>query len=203
MEKGYIFDLGRVLVNFDLDIAFDKLCLYSKRDLNTELIKATVFDSKHKHIITGFELGSISPEEFHGQWSKLLDLDIEFSQFRNIWGSVFTENVAMKQILNYIKNSPKVILSNTDPIHWEIVKEFEIVKNYFEEQNCIRSYQVNLRKPAKEIFMYAKEKLATCSEILYIDDIEEYRMSAAELGITSVQYDCRYNTLENICNAIN
>lgn len=202
MEKGYIFDLGRVLANFDLDIAFEKFCEYSDRETNVDLIETTVFDPKHKHIIIDFELGLISPQQFHQQWTELLGLRIDFDEFKKIWGSVFTENTPMKQVLERIRGNPKVILSNIDPIHWEVVKEFEIVKNYFAEENCIRSYQINLRKPNKEIFLYAKEKLADCSKIVYIDDIEDYGMTAAELGITPVQYDCRHDTFEDINKTI-
>lgn len=201
-NKAFIFDLGRVLANFDLDLAFIEFSKYSKSRYTKEKIMDIVFSHGNKQIIVDYELGRIISEEFYEKWSNLLDIDIDFIKFKEIWGSVFNENIGMRSILELIKNEQKIILSNTDPIHWEAVKKFGIVKDYFEDENCIRSYNVGFRKPSVEIFEIAKKQLNKGFEIIYIDDVKEYVDFAKTIGLHSIQYDCRFDTLEKVGNLI-
>jgi glucose-1-phosphatase len=202
MKKGYIFDLGRVLANFDLDIALRKFLKFSASYKNIEQMKSLIFDEKNKPIVINYESGKISPADFYKQWSSLLKMNITEEIFFDIWGSIFTENLAFKKVLNLIKDSPKVILSNIDPIHWSIVSEFSVVKDYFKISECIRSYNVGLRKPDPKIYHLAIEKLGAVEEVIYFDDIDEYINFAKTLGIKAIQYDCRYNEIDEIIKKV-
>lgn len=117
-------------------------------------IKHIIFSDENKNILDNYELGKISTSKFYKSWSKLLNLKISEKKFLEIFWSIFTENKAFTKILDKLKDSPKVILSNINPFHWNIAKEFNIIKNYFEDKNCIRSYNLWIKKPDKEIYLY-------------------------------------------------
>ncbi len=201
-KKGYIIDLGRVLANFDLDIAFRQFLKFTQKVSSVEEIKNIVFLPENKHVINSYELGEITPEDFYNKWSELLELQINYEVFFSIWSSVFTENKDFSRVLDLIKDNKKVILSNIDPIHWNTVSQFDIVKNYFNEEDCIRSYKCGMRKPDTKIYELAVKKLNNLEEIIYIDDVSEYIDYAQSLGIKSVQYDCRFDTIEDIINKL-
>ena len=80
MHKALIFDLGRVLVDFDFQRGFEALeaiCPYDAAEIRRR-IAAT-------DLVERFETGLIEPPDFVAQLSRMLDLDMEYADFCRLW----------------------------------------------------------------------------------------------------------------------
>ncbi|MBP7217010.1 MAG: hypothetical protein KBA46_06990, partial [Candidatus Omnitrophica bacterium] len=82
--KALVFDLGRVLIDFDHMIAARKIA--RSPGVPAEQIYQFFFDSP----LTGlFEEGAISAHDFFHEVKVQLDLNLEFEEFIAIWNDIF------------------------------------------------------------------------------------------------------------------
>ena len=92
MHKAVIFDLGRVLVNFDFKRgyrALEGLCPYAAAEIPKRLSGCGLVEE--------FETGLIEPRDFVEQLSAVLDLTVDYERFCQIWNSIFTETDVYKR----------------------------------------------------------------------------------------------------------
>ena len=76
MHRAAIFDLGRVLVNFDFARgyrAMEPLCRYSAEEIRKRLAAT--------HLVEDFETGLMEPRDFVARMARILDFDIEYGRF--------------------------------------------------------------------------------------------------------------------------
>lgn len=184
MYKAVIFDLGRVLVNFDFKRgyrALEGLCPYAAAEIPLRLSTG--------NLVEQFESGLIEPHDFVAQFSEVLDLKIEYEQFCAIWSSIFTEPLVPEEMLvGLAKRYRLLLLSNTNAIHFEMLREAYPMLRHFHD--LILSYEVKAMKPRPEIFQAAIAK-AGCrpEECFYTDDIAAFIAAARTLGIDAVQFE--------------
>ena len=89
-----IFDLGRVLVNFDFQRgyrALEGLCPYSAAEIPRRLSTGG--------LVERFETGLIEPKDFVAELSAVLDLQIDYDRFCQIWSSIFAETLVPENML--------------------------------------------------------------------------------------------------------
>src|ERR1035438_3107315 len=169
LYKATIFDLGRVLVYFDFNRgyqALEGLCPYSvaeipKRIATTDLVER-------------FETGLVEPAEFVAEFSRILGLRIDYDHFCRIWSSIFTETLVPESMLEGLAARYRlVLLSNTNAIHFEMVRKNYPLLRHFHE--LVLSYEVKAMKPNPRIFREAVAR-AGCrpEECFYTDDIAAY-----------------------------
>jgi putative hydrolase of the HAD superfamily len=185
VHKAVIFDLGRVLVNFDFKRgyrALEGLCPYRAAEIPVRLSTGG--------LVERFETGLIEPRDFVTQMSAVLDLGIDYDRFCGIWSSIFTETLVPEAILaGLAKRYRLVLLSNTNAIHFEGLRESHAtLLRHFHE--LVLSYEVKAMKPRPEIFQAAIAR-AGCrpEECFYTDDIADYVAAARNLGIDAVQFE--------------
>ncbi len=184
MHKAVIFDLGRVLVNFDFKRgyqAMEGLCPYRAAEMPVRLANCD--------LVQRFETGLIGPRDFVAQMSAVLDLRIEYEQFCGIWSSVFTETLVPESMLEGLAARYRLLLlSNTNPIHFEALRESHAMLRHFHD--LVLSYEVKAMKPRPEIYQAAIAR-AGCraEECFYTDDIAAYVTAARNLGIDAVQFE--------------
>jgi glucose-1-phosphatase len=183
MHRAAIFDLGRVLVNFDFARgyrAMEPLCPYSAEEIHKRLAAS--------HLAEDFETGLVEPRDFVARMARLLDFDIEYDRFCGIWSSIFTETLIPESLLQSLASRYRLLmLSNTNAIHFQMIREtYPLVRHF---HDVILSYEVGALKPRREIFERAIER-AGCraEECFYTDDIAEYVEAARRLGIDAVQF---------------
>lgn len=183
MYKTVIFDLGRVLINFDFARgyrALQPLCPYSAEEIPKRL--ATT------HLVQDFETGLVEPHRFVAQMSAILDFSIDYDGFCAIWSSIFAETLVPESLLETLAARYRLILlSNTNAIHFQMVRETYPLLRHFHDY--ILSYEVKAMKPRREIFDRAIER-AGCraQECFYTDDILDYVEAARRLGIDAEQF---------------
>lgn len=196
MEYSYIFDIGRVLVDFDFDRALDRLVRYSPHE--KEELGRRIFVADGGSLSRDYETGRIGSEDYFLEIKKRADLDLDYERFADIWADIFTENENVVGFLESIKDHPKLILSNTCALHWNKLGGCGNISRYFKEDEMIKSYEVGLRKPDVRIFELAKGMLPSGREIIYFDDTEEHLETAQGIGIKGIKYDCRYDDIDRL-----
>lgn len=185
-HRAVIFDLGRVLVNFDFQRgyhALEGLCPYSAAE-----IPGRIFSTG---LVRRFETGLIEPSDFYAQFSEQLGLTIGYAQFCEIWSSIFTEAILPESLLDSLAARYRlVLLSNTNAIHFAAIRAAYPHLRHFHQ--LVLSYEVKAMKPQPEIYRAAIDA-AQClpGECFFTDDIPEYVEAARQMGIDAVQFESR------------
>jgi len=184
MHRAAIFDLGRVLVNFDFARgyrALEPLCPYAAAEMPKRLAATRLPED--------FETGLIAPHDFVDRMAAVLGFEIPYDRFCAIWSSIFTETLIPESLLATLASRYRLLmLSNTNAIHFAMIRQSYPLVRHFHE--FVLSYEVHAMKPRREIFERAIER-AGCraEECFYTDDILEYVEAARKLGIDAVQFE--------------
>ncbi|MEI7616737.1 MAG: HAD family phosphatase [Actinomycetota bacterium] len=181
--KLVIFDIGRVILDFDHMITCNKLAKYSKKD--ADYIYDFIFNSE---ALKEYEKGKINSLEMFNIVSLELGLGITYEKFREIWRDIFYLKEGIEKLIHRVKNFAAIaVLSNTDEIHFDFIREkVEIIKDF---DWLFLSYEAGCRKPEKEIFEYAINKTGISpGEIIFIDDISEFVYAANQAGINGILF---------------
>jgi FMN phosphatase YigB (HAD superfamily) len=182
-HKAVIFDLGKVLVNFDFKRgyrALEGLCPYPAPEIPRRIAPTG--------LVQGFETGMVEPQDFVAQLCRVLDLRVDYDQFCGIWSSIFAETLVPECMLEGLAARYRLLLlSNTNAIHFKMIRENYPMLRHFHD--LVLSYEVKAMKPNPEIFRAAIAK-AGCrpEECFYTDDIAEFVEAARKLGIDAVQF---------------
>ncbi len=182
--QAVIFDLGKVLIGFDFQRGYDRmqaLCGYPVAEVRRR-IGAT-------GLVPQLESGQVGSREFVERLGKALDVTFDFSQFCEIWSSVFLPGTLVPEslVLGLKKRYPLVLLSNTKEMHFEMLERTYPILGNFEKRAL--SHEVKAMKPSPVIYQKAVE-LAGCrpEECFFTDDIPEYVEGARKVGIDAVQF---------------
>ncbi|HWY46427.1 MAG TPA: HAD family phosphatase [Bryobacteraceae bacterium] len=184
MIKAILFDLGNVIVPFDFKRAYAKLgplCSCPVTEISARL--------RSTDLVSRFETGRIAAEPFVAELSTLLDLKTTYSEFCDLWTSVFFEDTLVPEslIAGLHGRHRLVILSNTNPIHFSMLKARYPVFRHFDD--FVLSYQVGALKPEPEIYQEAIQR-AGCrpDECFFTDDIAVNVEAARNHGMDAVQF---------------
>lgn len=179
--RAILFDLGRVLVDFDQDIIAKRLIERSTKSFNEVL----AFYQK-TNIIYDFESGKLNPEQVLQSVNECFGLSLEMEEFKSLWSDIFFESKEMEKVVDALRGRFRLfIISDTNILHYEhIAARFPVIHK-FEEH--ILSFKVGVRKPDPKIFEAALKR-ASCSakEAIFIDDKEKNVEGARRLGITGI-----------------
>lgn len=182
--KTVIFDLGQVIVPFDLARGYAALqpyCPYPAEDIPRRLAQTD--------LVYRFEAGQMSPEAFVEQFSRLLGLRVGYDTFRQLWSAIFLpETIVPESMLAGIGERYRLLLlSNTNAIHWEMILRNYAAMRHFDDY--VLSYEVGAMKPSPAIYEAAIAR-AGCrpEECFFTDDIPEYVEAARAFGIDAVQF---------------
>jgi putative hydrolase of the HAD superfamily len=181
--RAIIFDLGKVLVHFDFKRgyqALEGLCPHPASEIPKRLAPTG--------LVERFETGLVEPRDFVEQLTRILDLRVNYEQFCDIWSCIFMHTLIPESIIEGLAARYRlVLLSNTNAIHFEMIRRTYPVLRHF--HSLVLSYEVKAMKPDPAIYRAAIER-AGCrpEECFYTDDIGEYVEGARRLGIDAVQF---------------
>ncbi len=179
MIKTIIFDFGDVFINLDKPATMREMEKYEIESLSEDLL----------NINQQYEKGLISSEEFVKSY-QTEHSQLQEEHFKNSWNAILIDFPEYRhQFLKKLseeKNYQLILLSNTNEIHIDWVKEnvsfFEDFKACFDA--FYLSYEINFRKPDAEIYEFVlKEHDLKPEECLFIDDTRENTVAAENLGI--------------------
>lgn len=183
MIKAIIFDLGNVIVKVN------RTDLYKEWAENSGKTAKEVMEYySNSRLRTDFEKGRMNPNEFYEKIAQELGLKMSFREFKNSYCNIFALNVDVENAIKKLKHEFRLILlSNTDELHFEYVKnKFKVVSIF---DDYVLSYKVSKRKPNPMIFWEAIRKSKTLPmNCLYFDDIPEFIIMARLMGVKAYQF---------------
>src|SRR5262249_54005076 len=142
MTELIIFDLGRVLVDFDFRKVIKRLKRYtttSEREIRHYFMQTPLWDA--------FECGTIEPKDFFLKLSNDLKLNrLTFKEFAPLWNSIFTEKHDTVSILARLRGRYRIaLLSNVNILHWDHIRETHDFMEWFDHP--MASCAMGCRKP--------------------------------------------------------
>ena len=182
MIKSIISDLGNVLIFFDNNIFLKKIAEYSPLS-EDEVIREVL---AHLELSRSFDMGKVTPDEFHLQATHILQAKIDKTDFFSSYNNIFSLNMPIVGLLKSLQPRYKLVLcSNTD------VERFGFIKKKFPEvfffEKYVVSYEVGFMKPHPRIYEAALEEAGTRpEESVFIDDREENIIAAEKLGLHTI-----------------
>lgn len=164
-----VFDLGKVLVDFDYSIAGRRIAARSK--LSPAEVQKFL---DHSPLLVRFETGLMTRQQFFETVRDHTAFQGSSQEFGDLFADIFTEMpemIALHAALRQ-KGIPTYIFSNTNDLAIEHIRRaFPFFANF---DGYIFSYEVGAMKPTPKIY----EELERLSgkrgaEILYLDDRPE------------------------------
>lgn len=188
-----IFDLGKVLVDFDQDQIAKRLMAKSNKSF-PEILNYY----SRSNIFHDFECGKLTPEQALQSVNSMLGAHIAMDEFKTLWSDIFSEMPEMHKVVDELRLRHRLfLLSDTNVLHYEfILARFPILKKLDEH---ILSFKVGVRKPHPLMYETALVRAgARPEESIFIDDKEKNVKGAQALGITAMQHRNVEETKENL-----
>lgn len=183
-ESVILFDLGRVLIDFDHNIAVRRIKNFCS--LDEKEIFNLFFDSD---LTDRYERGVISSFDFFKEAKKMLKAEISYEEFMPIWNEIFTPHPGMYEIVEFLKDNYRLyLISNINKLHFEYLQEkFGDHFKFF--SYIFLSYELGLRKPDLRIYNLIIDYISTRPQnIIYTDDRVELIDAAKKIGIDAFQF---------------
>ena len=169
MRPAIVFDLGKVLVDFDYSIAARKIAAHSTKQ---------VPDLRHflgsSPILARYESGQLTRQQFFSEIQQITGFTGDIDEFSSDLADIFLPIVPMIGLHEELRRRgfQTYVFSNTNDIAVEhIRREFPFFKNF---DGYVFSYEVKSMKPQPKIYE-AVEKMSgrRGADLIYIDDRPE------------------------------
>ena len=194
MIRAVVFDLGKVLVEFDYGIAGRKLALkatMAASDLGSFLV--------HVPLIVRYETGLITSEEFYQEVRSASGYLGDMEEFASLFADIFTPIEPMVQLHSELRQQgfPTYIFSNTNDLAIRFIRRnFPFFKNF---TDYILSYEHQSMKPDPKLYEVVEAKSGVRgAEILYLDDRPENIAAGQARGWQVILQETPEKTLEQI-----
>lgn len=192
--SAIVFDLGKVLVDFDYSIAARRIGANGKLPF-PEVQKYL----SQSDLLIRYETGLISRQQFYQEVCATTGFAGTLEEFGRFFGGIFTEMPAMTALHAALrrKGFPTYIFSNTNDLAVEDIREkFPFFRQF---DGYIFSYEVRSMKPDAKIYE-ALEQMAgkRGNELLYIDDRAENIQAGARRGWQTILQETPEKTLEAV-----
>lgn len=106
-----VTDLGQVILPFQEEVVWKRLEQHCRvSPIPKERVKQSVLE-------TGLEKGSLSGRDFYGLLVPLLQMDLSYTEFVEVWSDMFWVEERTLDLLLRARVRLRIILSNTNPIH--------------------------------------------------------------------------------------
>ncbi|HEX3719809.1 MAG TPA: HAD family phosphatase [Verrucomicrobiae bacterium] len=166
IPKVVVFDLGKVLVDFDYGISSAKFATKSR--CNAGQIRELI---DHAPLLYRFETGLLTNEQFYGEVCSTCGFSGSFVEFYEIFADIFTEIHPMTAMHAALRAHavPTYIFSNTNGIAVaHIQKKFPFFANF---DGYVYSFQQGVMKPDAKIYEVVENLTGhRGNDIVYLDD---------------------------------
>ena len=187
-----VFDLGKVLVDFDYHRAAQNIAARGK--LTATEVRQLI---DHSPLLFRFETGLMTDEEFFAEVKRATGFDGTLEDFKPIFSDIFEPIPAMIKLHAALRQAgvPTYIFSNTnDMAIGHIRRRFPF---FGEFDGYVFSYEQGVMKPDARIYE-AVERMTGRSgaEILYLDDRAENVAGGTARGWRAVLHETPGKTIE-------
>ncbi len=179
----FLFDIGRVLLDFDFESSLARLFPSGTPDTSARLKRLLARKDE-------FEAGKIDVDTYTEWALGVLETDATHDEFHHAWRNIFTPNEPMWRRVRQLKahGHRLILFSNINGIHvpW-IYDEFPEFHLF---DDAVMSFRAGFIKPHPEIYHHAiKAHGIVPGETFYIDDLPENAATGRALGFRTWQYD--------------
>ena len=179
----FLFDIGRVLLDFDFESSLSSLFPPGTPDTTTRLKR--LLDRKDE-----FESGRIDVDTYTSWALDVLETDATPEEFHHAWRQIFTPNEPMWRHVRELSAAGHrlILFSNINGLHvpW-IYEEFPGFALF---DDAVMSFQTGFIKPQPEIYHHAIGRHGLIpAETLYIDDLPQNAAAGRAAGFHTWQYD--------------
>ena len=176
-----VFDLGKVLLDFDYDIAIRRFA--ERSDVGIDKVRELINSS----VQYDYESGKITTDEFFSYVRNGAGFQGGRSEFVDFFSDIFSP---MEMMLNFFKRVKKAglpvcVFSNTNEIAIQFIsKQYSFYDDF---DFYVLSFQEKGMKPDEPIYRVVEKKTMKSGEaILYIDDRLENIETGNRLGWQTV-----------------
>lgn len=178
-----LFDIGRVLLDFDFEPSLSRLVAAGTADPAARVRR--LLERKDE-----FEAGRVAVETYIDWALEILGSDATPAQFRQAWQQIFTPNEPMWRCVRMLAGEGHrlILFSNINGIHWPwITTNFPEFSRF---DGAVVSFEIGSIKPQPQIYQYAIDTYQLVpTETLYIDDLAQNIFTGQRFGFRCWQYD--------------
>ena len=179
------FDLGKVLINFDLDQMMRQASDVTGATV-AEITSALFNDGLHEK----FEMGQLRIEEYHTGFCERIGRQPDLEKLHRATTEFFDLNVSILPIISSLCQTrfSLGVLSNTCVTHWDYCyRRYAFLRECF--QLPLTSFDMGMLKPNQEIYDEAAARAGVApDEVFFTDDLIENVEGARAAGWNAVQY---------------
>ncbi len=181
----FLFDIGRVLLDFDFKSSLARLLPAGVADPGGRLDR--LLERKDE-----FETGSISVESYVAWALGVLGSDATPAEFRHAWQQIFTPNEPMWHRVRQLAGEGHrlILFSNINGIHCPWI--FGTFPEFSLFDAAVLSFETGFIKPQPEIYRHAIDAHGLVpADTFYIDDLPQNIATGRGLGFRCWQYDLK------------
>jgi glucose-1-phosphatase len=179
------FDLGKVIVDFDVDLMCRQIA--EAAGIDSPTVFKILFDGKLQHRC---ELGEVNGTAFYEIFRDTAGHPIDRQALKHAASAIFELNLGVIPIIAGLSEAGHRlgILSNTSEAHWEYCRgRFRILGEAF--GTYALSFRIGAMKPDAAIYQAAAKLAGVPPErIFYTDDIAGHIAGGKVAGFDAVQY---------------
>ena len=192
--KAVVFDLGKVLVDFDYSIAGRKLAAratMAPAELGRFLIAVP--------LIVRYETGLITSEEFYAEVKAASGFLGDLEEFSSLFADIFTPIEPMIQLHSELRTRgfATYIFSNTNELAVRFIRQsYGFFDNF---DGYILSYEHGSMKPDSKLYEVVETRCGVRgADILYVDDRPENIAAGAARGWQAILQESPEKTRSGI-----
>ena len=193
-RRWVIFDLGKVLLDFDFAIAAKELARYSPQE--EEQILESINQSPLLHT---FERGDWSEAQFFQKLSVECRLEASLEELKKGFAEIFTPVASMVEFMESLKERgiPVMVFSNTNVTAVDYIRAaFPFFERF--DAYCL-SYEHGCMKPDTTLYGVA-QLMTRCTpgNLLFLDDRAENVHAARQMGWSAIHHQAPEDSIEGV-----
>jgi glucose-1-phosphatase len=181
----FVFDLGKVLVDFDYSIAARRIA-----PLCSPPCDPAKFFTQHAGLLENYELGKLTTSEFFNQIKTATGFSGAEAEFSAFFADIFTPMQAMIDLQGELRKTrlPTYIFSNTNSLAVEhIRKRFPFFSDF---DAYVLSYEHGAMKPSARLYEIVERASGRKgAEIIYMDDRPENVQAGVARGWQGILHE--------------
>ncbi|MEK6935097.1 MAG: HAD family hydrolase [Nanoarchaeota archaeon] len=200
--KAVIFDIGKVLADFDMDRAWTAFAKFT--EIPASEMEGIVYEtsdkevlkygtSKKDDIVKRYNTCNVDDARFREWMRERLQLrNITDEEFDQAWGDIFTTNGPVCGLVKKLSNNgyTLVALSDTNPIQMRYIMQTIPDTMRLFNGRVLTSFDIGVMKPDERTYNEAVKTAGVQSgEWVYVDDRKKYVSPVSKLGGHGIWYD--------------
>lgn len=189
-----VFDLGKVLLDFDYSIAAHRIA-----EKSTTGVEESRFFIDQSPLLHRYECGHLTTQEFFEEICKLSGFNGTSGEFAEFFGDIFAPIPTMIQLHRDLRAArvPVYLFSNTNDLAiLHVRRRFPFFADF---DGYVLSYEHGFMKPHSFVYEIVERMTGRRgSEIIYLDDRAENVQAGLDRGWTAILHESPEKSREAI-----